>query len=353
MRNLEFVVSTSDFEWDNYAKTFPNYSFLNSSFRFNHLKNISNEVFRYYIMKDQRVIGILSGSLGSTKLFGKFLEFKHSPLLMENEKEIWEEVISFCRELAKENGCFMFRISPLTRNNESLTSVYDSVRSFEAPIQNIDALISQYFDLKKSEEELRHDMTDSTRNNLNKLLKNPNVSVKVFSDDSQFDTFSNFYTQTELKKGFVGKGIVELFDEFRLQIENDAFFMIVGYFKNIPVSIWQCTVFGKYIHIYQAGSDSEFREKNIRMPYLLFWEAVKLGKELNCEILDLFGGMLPEGYNGKRHPWRGVDSFKTSFGGQKVTYMHTRDFPVDILKYYLFYGYAYLRTLIKGYTVKW
>jgi len=353
MGNLEFVIPVDDQEWDGFVKTFPSYSFLNSSFRFNHEKETNDNAVRYIVRKNNTFIGILVGNFGTTKLFGKFLEFKHSPLLLEGSSENWEEVFSFCKKIAVENSCFMFRVAPLVEKNETLSSVYSKLGFVEAPIQNIDALISQYFDLKKTEDELRHDMTDSTRNNLNKLLKNPDVSVKIFNDDSQFDSFANFYTQTEAKKGFVGKSLGSLFKEFRLQIQNGSFFMIVGYFKGVAVSIWQCTVYGKYIHIYQAGSDSEFREKNIRMPYLLFWESVKLGKQLNCEILDLFGGMLPEDYFNKRHPWSGVNSFKESFGGKKVTYMHLMDFPIDTFKYRIFYIYAYMRTVIKGYTVKW
>ncbi|NMC08722.1 peptidoglycan bridge formation glycyltransferase FemA/FemB family protein [Candidatus Microgenomates bacterium] len=351
--SLTFVEPQTDSEWDSLVKSFTSYSFLNSSFRFHHEKNYDPKAFRFVIKQDVQTIGILVGSFGSTKLFGKFLEFKHSPLLLNESKENWIDIFSFCKELAKNENCFMYRVAPLVEKNTLLSSIYDELGFVKAPIQNIDALISQYFDLRKSEDELRHDMTDSTRNNLNKLMKNPDVSVKIFNDDSQFDLFNSFYIQTEMKKGFVGKSIESLFDEFRKQIESNSFYMIVGYFKGIPVSIWQCTVFGKYIHIYQAGSDSEFREKNIRMPYILFWESVKLGKSLNCEVLDLFGGMLPEGYAGKRHPWIGVNNFKESFGGKKITYMHLMDYPVKKVVYRVFYIYAYLRTVMKGYTVKW
>ncbi|MHC1716764.1 MAG: lipid II:glycine glycyltransferase FemX [Candidatus Dojkabacteria bacterium] len=353
MNNLEFVEFSNDVDWDNLVKTFPTYSFLNSSFRFNHEKETTNNVFRYGILKNGSYIGLLSCSIGKTKFFGKYLESKHFPLLLENSKENWDQVFDFYKELSLKNGCFMYRLSPLYESNELLEGLYMQNGFYKSPIQSIDALISQYFDLKKSDEDLRHDMTDSTRNNLNKLVNNSDITVKVFSDDSQFKLFSDFYLQTERIKGFVGKSIDSLLKEFELQIQNDAFYMIVGYSKSIPVSIWQCTVYGKYIHIYQAGSDVNFREKNVRMPYLLFWESVKLGKQLGCEVLDLFGGMVPEGYSGKRHPWIGVNNFKESFGGKKVTYMHARDFPLRKFRYKAFYVYAYIRTILKGYTVKW
>lgn len=353
MNILKFRIEEDNLKWDNFVKSFDNYSFLNSSFRYEHEKCSSTFVERYIISNDDTDIGFLIVSIGKTKLFGNYLECKHSPSLQLISEKAWEDVFDFCLNLANEKNCFMYRVSPLKVADEVLLNVYKKKGFFEAPIQSIDALISQYFDLKLSEEDLRHGMSDSTRNNLNKLMKNPDVSVKVFNDGSQLELFTNFYKQTELKKGFQGKSVEALTDELKRQIAVNSCYMIVGYFKEVPVSIWQCTVYGKYLHVYQAGSDTEFREKNVRMPYLLYWEAVKLGKSLNCEILDLFGGMTPEGYTGKRHPWIGVNNFKMSFGGTKVTYLHTRDYPIKKSVYMLYYIYAYIRTLLKGYTTKW
>jgi len=331
----------------------PTYSFLNSSTRYQYLNNSGSNTFRYYIYQDGNFIGIVAGNIGHSKLFGKFLECKHSPLVQNSSKELWAEIMSFCKALGRKNGCFMVRLAPLVREDLNLLDAYASEKAVTAPIHNVDALISQYFDMNKSEEELRHDMTDSTRNNINKLSKNPDISVKIFDDDSQFEVFRNFHEQTKKIKGYADRPAKLLLDELQVQVNNHMCYMIVGYFKDRPISIWQCTVFGKYMHIYQAGSDTEFREKNIRVTYLLFWEAVKLAKQLNCTVLDLFGGMTPPSYMGNKHPWRGVSSFKESLGGEKVVYLHSRDLPLNTAKYLLYYPYSYIRTTLKGYTIKW
>lgn len=353
MPQLEFREIHDESQWNNLVLTLPNYSFLNSSARYQYLKEIGGKVFRYMLYRDNVFVGIIAGNIGNSKLFGKFLECKHTPLLKESSVELWDEVVSFCKDLAQKNDCFMVRLSPLCEENEELKEVYKANGGINAPIQNIDALISQYFDMSKSEEELRHDMTDSTRNNINKLSKNPDISVRVFDDNSQFETFRNFHEQTKEKKGYVDRPASLLLKELQLQVDNRMCYMIVGYFKDRPISIWQCTVFGKYMHIYQAGSDTEFREKNIRVTYLLFWESVKLAKQLGCQILDLFGGMVPLNYTGKSHPWRGVDAFKESLGGKKIVYMHSRDFAIKKLTYVIYYVYSYIRTTIKGYTIMW
>ena len=353
MPTIEFREVTNDQEWDKKVLSLPTYSFLNSSARYQYLNNSGSNTFRYCIYQGDNFIGIVAGNIGHSKLFGKFLECKHSPLVQNSSKELWAEIMSFCKALGRKNECFMVRLAPLVKEDSNLLDAYASENAVIAPIHNVDALISQYFDMNKSEEELRHDMTDSTRNNINKLSKNPDISIKIFDDDSQFEVFKNFHEQTKKIKGYVDRPAKLLLNELQIQVNNHMCYMIVGYFKDRPISIWQCTVFGKYMHIYQAGSDTEFREKNIRVTYLLFWEAVKLTKQLNCTVLDLFGGMTPPLYTGDKHPWRGVSAFKESLGGEKVVYLHSRDLPLDTAKYWLYYLYSYVRTTLKGYTIKW
>jgi hypothetical protein len=62
--------------------------------------------------------------------------------------------------------------------------------------------------------------------------------------------------------------------------------------------------------------------------------------------------MLPEGLEDERNPWKGVNDFKMSLGGEKVTYMHPRDIPIK--QYYsIFYPYAKFRVERKGHTINW
>ena len=353
MLDLKFLEIENDSQWDSLVLSLDNYSFLLSSFRYKYKKEIDERSFRFAIYNGDMFQGVMCGSFGKTKLFGKYLEFKHSPMLKDNSEEIWRAVLEKCKNIAQENGCFMFRISPLYVDNMVLEGLYRKLGMKKSPIQDIDAMISQYVDLSKTEEELRHDMSDSTRNNINKLTKNPDISVKIFKDNTQFDIFADFHNQTMQKKGYTDRSTKSLLRELQLQVDAGSCYMVVGYYQNKPISIWQATVYGKYMHIYQAGSDTLFRDKNIRITYLLYWECVKLAKELGCKTLDLFGGMVPEGYDGKKHPWAGVSAFKRSLGGKRVTYMHSRDYAINKAMYNLYYMYSYLRTVLKGYPVNW
>jgi lipid II:glycine glycyltransferase (peptidoglycan interpeptide bridge formation enzyme) len=356
--NIHFLEPKTEQEWDNYVLQLENYSFLLSSARYEYLKDSSVEVFRYLVFDDDRFVGIATGFVDKVKVFGKYLECKHNPLLIPNlsseeKEEVLNAIFKKLLSLAKENNCFFLRVSPLIKESEIYEKVYENFDSKKSPVHPQDALISQYFDISKSEEELRHDMSSSTRNNINKLLKNDDIKVKVFTDMSAFIIFKKFYKETKNFKGYRGKSVEGLRKEYQYQEEKGMLYFVVGYYKDQPIAVWQNTKFGKYMHVYQAGSDVEFRQKNVRITYLLFWETVKLCKEIGIEKLDLFGGMLPENIvNRESNPWKGVNDFKMSLGGEKLTYMHHRDIPTK--PYYSIYlPYAKFRVEFKGHTTDW
>jgi hypothetical protein len=355
---LQFRQPQSDEQWDEYILKLPNYSLLLSSAKFDYLKNNFKDTFRFILFKNDKFVGVLEGFLDRIKIFGNYIECKHNPLLIQDltdpeKEEILRESFVKLKEIAIRNDCLFIRTSPLISYDEIYNKIYLEFNAKQSPVHPQDALISQYFDISKSEEELRHDMSGSTRNNINKLLKNEDISVKIFNDMSVFNVFEDFYKQTKDFKGYRGTSIQNLKEEFEYQNEKGMLYFVVGYYKNKPISVWQNTKFGKYMHVYQAGSDIQFRQKNIRITYLLFWETVELCKQLGVEVLDLFGGMLPPNFpKDKKNPWRGIDGFKTSLGGTKMTYMHPRDIPIK--SYYGIYSpYAKFRVKIKGHTVDW
>jgi lipid II:glycine glycyltransferase (peptidoglycan interpeptide bridge formation enzyme) len=355
--DLQFRKPNTADEWDKYVLQLENYSFLLSSARNKYLDSVDQQNFNYLLFDDDEFVGVVSGFIDSIKIFGNYLECKHNPMLVEGledsrKEEIYREIFKKLQSIAVENNCFFIRISPLVIYGKIYDGVCTEFGAKLSPVHPQDALISQYFDTSKSEEDLRHDMSSSTRNNINKLLKNEDVTAGVVRDGSAFDIFKDFYNQTKDFKGYQGKGADSLLKEFEYQIEKDMLYFVVGYYKQKPIAIWQNTRFGKYMHVYQAGSDISFREKNVRITYLLFWETVKLCKELGVETLDLFGGMLPEGLEDRKNPWKGVNDFKMGLGGNKVTYMHPRDIPLKS-SYTLYLPYARLRVEHKGHTVDW
>jgi len=82
LMELTFKQIEDDNLWDSYVFQMPEYSFLNSSARFSYNKKLGIESFRVAIFKAEKLKGILTGNIGDSKIFCKFLDLKHSPLLI-------------------------------------------------------------------------------------------------------------------------------------------------------------------------------------------------------------------------------------------------------------------------------
>lgn len=350
---LTFKQIEDDNLWDSYVFQMPEYSFLNSSARFSYNKKLGIESFRVAMFKAGKLKGILTGNIGDSKIFGKFLDFKHSPLLLQASENDWGEVVEYCKELANKNNCFMFRFSPLLIENSLLVDFYKKNGFLIAPIHNVDALISQQVDLTKSLEELKRDMNKTRRNVLNRLQENPDISIKITKDKGVFEDFARFHDETVKFKGYVDKPTKYLMEELNTQQEQGMCYMVTAYYDGKPFSIWQNTVYGDHMHLYQAGASTDSRLNNLMVTALLYWKSVELAKDLGLKKYDLFGGVVPDNFENKKHPWKGVSEFKRSLGGQKVTYMHSRDYPMKRIVYYLYYIYSTIRTRLKGHTTKW
>lgn len=352
--DLQFKKPTSNDEWDKYVLQLENYSFVISGAKYTYIEESPKESFRYLVFDNDEFVGIVGGIIDRVKIFGKYLECKHNPMLKEGlsderKEDILRGIFKKLQAIALEHKCFFVRVSPLIIYDEIYNKVYTQFGAVESPVQPQDALISQYFDTTKELEELHREMNKSSRSNVNKLKKDDNVKVEVVRDDSVFDIFKDFYKQTKEYKGYRGKSAENLLREFEIYMDRDMLYFLIAYTKGEPVSVWQMVRFGKYMHHYQAGSDLKFKEKNVR---LLFWRALELCKDIGVEVLDLFGGMLPEGEDDEKNPWKGINDFKMSLGGKKVTYMHPRDIPLRH-SYSIFQPYARLRIGRKGHTVDW
>ncbi len=350
MNNLEFREIKDNKEWDQIVQSLPVYSFLNSSARYDYNNAVYPNSEKVAVFQGGQTIGIAPSYVVNGRL--KYLYTQHAPLLKTTAdfEKCLPEIINYYKDKARRNKCEYVEISPLVIETPEIKKTLAKTHAINAPIRNIDALITLHIDLTQTIDQLRTNLRDSTRYNINKITKDQDYQVKIFKDSNQMDLFFKFFADTMKVKGYKDKPR-ELFErEFNEYLKNDMLYWVVGYFKGQPIGIWQNVKYGKYFANYQAALDATFRKENMRIAYLLFYETLKLGKELGCEVLDMFGGMAPD--NCKKHPWLGVQSFKLGLGGKKITYAHVRDYPVT-KGFIPSYALRYLATVRKGYTVKW
>lgn len=333
--------------WDSLVRSMPMYSFLNSSARFNYVKEYFKNGGRIAIYNDDTLIGVCNWYVIHSKI--PYIYTQHSPLVVKQEdsKEFLKTIITYLKTKAKQLKCAFIQLSPLTTDRNFLPDTEYKL----SPVANTDALITLHIDVTKSVEDLRMEMSSSCKNNVNKLTKDPNITTKIYNDDSQIELFLKLLKETQKDKNYYDKSDEMFKYELTQYAKAGMLYSTVGYLNNEPIGIRVNVKFGNVLTDYQASISSLAREKGIRIAYRLAYETMLLAKDLGCSYWDMFGGMTPE--NSTDHPWKGVEEFKLSFGGSKITYAHPIDIPINKVLYPISYIYRKYRTEKAGFTIDW
>ena len=230
------------------------------------------------------------------------------------------QILELFGEYFKEKNCIFFRIEP----TEKLTA---------KKTIDINPRATLILDLSKPEEELLAGMHQKTRYNIN-LAAKKNLEIK---NNKDVKIFWKLMEQT-------GKR-----DEFKLHpqehyqniLSADGSYQLTAYNQNGPVASVVLIGFGQtFTYLYGA---SNYEHRQLMAPYLLQWEAIKLGKKLGYKNYDFFG--IAPNYD-PRHQYAGVTRFKQGFGGQYVETPGTHDLILDKNKYKLYRLLRFVRRLI-------
>ncbi|MEK7218713.1 MAG: peptidoglycan bridge formation glycyltransferase FemA/FemB family protein, partial [Patescibacteria group bacterium] len=95
---------------------------------------------------------------------------------------------------------------------------------------------------------------------------------------------------------------------------------------------------------YHHGASTQ-KYKNIPASYLLQWRAITEALARGDHVYN-FWGIAPEGV--MRHPFAGVRTFKTAFGGRLLELAHCMDIPLS-KKYWVTLGIETVRKWRRGF----
>jgi peptidoglycan pentaglycine glycine transferase (the first glycine) len=188
-----------------------------------------------------------------------------------------------------------------------------------------------WIDLQPTEAEILEKMKQKTRYNLH-LSERKGVEVRL-ATQNDFPILFNLYKQTSIRDGFIIRP-----KEYYLSLWQNLFTQnmasgLIAEIDQLPVAGLILFHFARKAWYFYGMSSNMHREK---MPnYLLQWEAIRLAKNLGCEIYDLWGA--PTQLN-ETDPMWGVYKFKQGLGGILVETIGAWDFPVNNY-WYKIYNY--------------
>jgi lipid II:glycine glycyltransferase (peptidoglycan interpeptide bridge formation enzyme) len=183
-------------------------------------------------------------------------------------------------------------------------------------------------DLSPEEDDIMMDMHSKTRYNV-RLAGRKGVEVEV-DPDLNFDEVWPLFVETAKRGEFTQhdkKHFVHLLDA--LDSPDCRAFLAVARFEGevLAVNIMiDCNGVRTYLH----GASSS-KNRNVMAPYKLHWELMRDAKQNGILAYDWWG-VKPEGA-GEDHPLHGVTRFKEKFGGERVAYPGTFDYPLQSFWY--------------------
>lgn len=163
-------------------------------------------------------------------------------------------------------------------------------------------------DLTSPEDEILARMKQKTRYNI-RLSTRKGVTIRQ-GTAGDIDLLYQLYLETSLRDGFVIRSehyYRTLWEKF---IREGLAHVLIAEFEGLTLGGLILFTFGRDAWYFYGMSLPVHNEK---MPnYLLQWEAMRLAKEIGCEVYDMWGA--PETFDETDSMW-GVYRFKSGFGG--------------------------------------
>lgn len=304
-------------QWEKFNLASTNPFFMQSWSWGEFQKKLGRDVYRIGVFKDSNLAGISLIYREKAKI-GSFF-YCPGPVFTEWQDEYLKPWLDYVEGLAKEKNVVFLRIDPriYQESAKKLLKKYGFTPASGYTQPQCSAII----DLTQTEEELRREMSDSTRHNVNaaerkgvqvrqgreeeigvllKLLKET-AKRKILTLPSEADYHKKQFNTLE-KEGLMKLFVVEVGQ----QVLSAA--LVINYADT-----------AYYLH-----AANSMDKKNLRASYPLVWHTVLESKAARLKNFDFWGIAATEE---PKDPWAGVTNFKLSFGAKKECYEPPLDLP--------------------------
>lgn len=348
--------------WEEFLQGRPYASFLQSWTMGEVYRDIGQEPVRFEAVKDGRIVGVCQAILVPARR-GRHLMVQYGPQLADDAA--LEPLVNAVKEEAAKRGCGFVRMSPFWP-----TEVPGEKHQVPGAIASPMHLLSEYtwyIPLKthdrwqngieqsapRSEESILADMRKTTRNLVGRAQREGVVVTASTEPEKDLDIYFKLQEETYKRHHFVPYRESYI----RAQVKHFAPLgqatVYVARYNNEPVA---ASVHMHYAGItsYHHGASTQKYDK-IPASTLLQWTAIREALERGDDIYN-FWGIAPRRMNeeGKeviidpKHPFAGVTTFKTGFGGHPLPLMHCVDIPLSGM-YQVTRAFEYMRKWKRGF----
>lgn len=344
---MEITDAHNQQEWDAFLCTQQYRPFLQSWTMGEVYREIGHIPIRLEVRENEVLQGICQAIVVPARR-GRYLSVSYGPLVTDKET-----LTLLCTELekrAQEHSCSFIRFSPFWQKGQTIPGSKPAPMHMLAehlwylPLTQTDTWQQETEEVTpRTQEEIFMQLRKTTRN-LVRRAERDGVTVKASRRPLEdLHLFLKLHEETRKRHQFTPY--------------TDAFFhaQVAHFAKRNECTLYIATYNGEVlaasIHMHMAGETSYHHGASthaypkIPASYLLQWTAITDAIARGDRIYN-FWGVAPEGV--KNHPFQGVTTFKTGYGGNLLELTHCMDVPVSA-RYYGTRAFECIRKWRRGF----
>lgn len=335
-------------------------------------RDIGQEPVRIEVRENDHIIGLCQAIVVPARR-GRHLMVQYGPVIshqpsIESYQTILHSIINALKDIAAQHQCSFIRMSPFWTEESVSNAQFSLPDSTPSPLHLLseytwyiplkdtdrwDASDSGTSSAPRTEEAIRADMRKTTRNLIGRAERE-GVTVEASPDpENDLDIYFKLQEETYKRHHFVPYRESYI----RAQVKhfsplNQAIIYIARY-QDEPVAASVHMTYGGVTSYHHGASTHKYAK--IPASYLLQWTAISEALHRGDSIYN-FWGIAPRKTNekgdeviiDKNHPFAGVTTFKTGFGGKPLPLMHCVDLPLTT-SYYATRMFEFMRKWKRGF----
>ena len=336
---MDIIHATDQQQWDSFLALQTYRPFLQSWTMGEVYRSTGQEPIRLQVQDGKDTVGICQAIVVPARR-GKHLAVHYGPVLSKTDDTTVSAMISALKEEALKHDCSFVRMSPFWTEEQTPKTTETQASPLHLLAEHL-----WYIPLTDSntwlsgtsihEESIMKNMRKNTRNLIRRAEKE-GVTIKRCEDP--IDGLKGFITlHEETRKRHKFTPYTNEF--FKAQVQhfsarNECTMYQAWYNDEVIASSIHMHAFGETSYHHGA---STHKYSKIPASYLLQWTAISDALKRGDHVYN-FWGIAPvidkeKGTRDKNHPFAGVTTFKTGFGGQLLELTHCMDIAVS-KKYY-------------------
>lgn len=312
-------------EWDAFLNAQTYSPFLQSWTMGEVYEQTNQKPIRIEVRSGELITGICQALIVPARR-GRHISVPYGPVL-QSAADL-DAIIEELKKIAHAHNCSFIRMSPFWPKDDALSN-HLVAQSKAAPLHLLAEHIWHIDLTGKSEEEILKGMRKNTRNLIRRAQKEGVEITRSENPNEDIVHFLKLHEETRKRHKFTP--YTDAF--FRAQVAEFA----ARNECSLYLAHYQGEVIASSVHMHMGGETSyhhgasTHKFSKIPASYLLQWTAI-CDTIARGDHLYNFWGIAPE--DAKNHPFAGVTTFKTGFGGEMLELMHCRDILVK-KNYYL------------------